>query len=234
MTTFKCLATGSSGNCYLINLGGGCIILDAGISVQKIVETINLNAVIFTCISHEHKDHSKSMDDLKKRGVKVFYGGNSQSVHIYKFASHTITQIPIHHGDCINSAFVIQWLDRCVLYATDFTLCEYDLSEFKFNRVIVECNYLDDIVKAHFKHLQKHKLPKDMKVLRQINTHMGLKGLQVFLDKLDLSECKEIDLIHMSQGYGREILMGSSIYSKYKIPTCVCKQFGGVSSYGRK
>ena len=228
MTTFKCLATGSSGNCYLLNLGGGCIILDAGVPIQKIVEHVNLNSVIFACISHEHKDHSKSMESLKERGIKVFYGGTDKKTHINKFASHKIIQIPIHHGECINSAFIIQYDfenfgERNVLYATDFNLCEYDLSKFKFNRVIVECNFIDEKIKA-----------VDVKTKRQINTHMSLNGLKVFLGKLDLSECEEIDLIHMSQGYGDEILMGSSIYAKYKIPTCVCKQFGGVSSYGRK
>jgi len=222
MNQFKCLATGSTGNCYLVNLGGGCIILDAGIPIQKIVENVNLNDVAFCCITHEHKDHSKTMNDLLKRRVRVLYGGDITTVKRYEINSHKIIQIPVKHGECINSAFIIQYKSECILYATDFNLCEYDLSDFKFTRVIVECNFIDTLIEAI-----------DFKTRRQINTHMSLDGLKIFLDKLNLTGCSEIDLIHMSQGYGNEILMGSSIYARYKIKTCVCLQWGGVKQYGR-
>lgn len=220
-TTFKCLATGSTGNCYLVNLGGGYLILDAGIPIKKIIENVNLNDVKFACISHEHKDHNKSMADLLKRKIRVIYGGESQTVKREEVAEHKIIQIPVKHGECINSAFIIQYKGECILYATDFNLCEYNLSEFRFTRVIVECNFIDTLIEAI-----------DFKTRRQINTHMSLDGLKIFLDKLNLTGCEEIDLIHMSQGYGNEILMGSSIYAKYKIPTSVCLQWGGVKSYG--
>ena len=221
MTTFKCLATGSSGNCYLVNLGGGSIILDAGIPMLKIADCINMNEVIFACISHQHQDHKKSMGELLKRRVQVFYGGNNEQVMINNFKGHKIIQIPINHGDTINNAFVIIYEDECILYATDFNLCEYDLTPFKFTRVIVECNYIESMIKID-----------DIKAKRQINTHMGLDGLKIFLSKLDLSKCYEIDLVHQSQQFGSGVIMGSSIYAKYKIRTGVCKKNGGVAYYG--
>ena len=224
MSTFNCLATGSTGNCYLVDLGGGCIILDAGIPINKIIEHINLNEVQFACISHIHNDHSKSMKQIIERGVKCFYGGDYTIPTRREIKEHKITIIPVKHGECPNCAFVIRYKSECVLYATDFNLCEYNLSDFKFTRVIVECNFIDSMITQNL----------DFKTRRQINTHMSLDGLKIFLDKLNLSACEEIDLIHMSQGYGNEILMGSSIYAKYKIPTCVCKQWGGVKQYGRK
>ena len=67
----KCLATGSTGNCYLVNLGGGWVILDAGISVDNIVSEVNLNDVDFCFISKQHKEHSRSFDKLAFRGVKI-------------------------------------------------------------------------------------------------------------------------------------------------------------------
>ena len=222
MTQFKCLATGSSGNCYLLNLGGGFIILDAGITIKKILDNENLNDVIFACISHSHNDHKMSMGDLLRKRVQVFYGGANEKVFRTRWKDHKIIQVPIHHGECINNAFIIQYKEECILYATDFTLCEYDLSKFRFTRVIVECNFCEDLIPSEM----------DMKTKRQINTHMSLSGLKIFLDKLDLSGCSEIDLIHKSASYGNGVLMGASIYAKYKIKTGVCKQFGGVAYYG--
>ena len=222
MTQFKCLATGSSGNCYLLNLGGGCIILDAGITIKKILDNVNLNDVIFTCISHQHNDHKVAMPDLLRKRVQVFYGGSNEKVKFNTCKGHKIIQVPVAHGECINNAFVIKYKDECILYATDFTLCEYDLSEFRFTRVIVECNFCEDLIPSEM----------DLKTKRQINTHMSLNGLKIFLDKLNLTGCKEIDLIHKSNQYGNAVVMGATIYSRYKIRTGVCKQFGGVAYYG--
>ena len=219
---FKCLATGSSGNCYILNLGGGYILLDAGIPISKIIDGINLNDVLFACITHQHLDHKKSMGDLLKRRVQVFYGGLDTQPKRIKWKKHKITQIPVLHGECINNAFVIQYENECVLYATDFNVCEYNLSEFKFTRIIVECNYIESMIKLD-----------DIKAKRQINTHMGLDGLKLFLDSLDLSQCKEIDLVHISSQYGNAVMMGAAIHSKYKIKTGVCKKFGGIAFYGR-
>ena len=223
-SNFKNIRTGSSGNCYLVNLGGGWIILDAGLSILALESVINLNDVQFCCISHEHNDHKQCMGDLLKKRVQVFYGGNNpDKIKKSTYKGHTIFQVPIEHGDTTNNAFIIKYQNECILYATDFNICKYDLSSFKFTRLIVECNYIERLIKS----------VDDVKVKRQINTHMGLDGLKLFLSKLDLSECKEIDLIHMSQGYGSTLLMGSSIYSKFKIKTGVCQQWGGVIYYGR-
>lgn len=222
MSIFKCLATGSSGNCYLLDLGGGCIILDAGITIKKILDNVNLNNVQFACISHNHNDHKASMPDLLRKRVQVFYGGNNEKVKFNTCKEHKIIQVPVAHGECINNAFIIKYKDECILYATDFTLCDYDLSEFKFTRVIVECNFCEDLIPSEM----------DLKTKRQINTHMSLNGLKIFLDKLNLTGCSEINLIHKSNQYGNAVVMGATIYARYKIRTGVCKQFGGVAYYG--
>ena len=183
---------------------------------------MNLNDVQFACISHSHNDHKASMPDLLRKRVQVFYGGANTRVKFNTCKGHKIIQVPIAHGECINNAFIIKYNDECILYATDFTLCDYDLSDHKFTRVIVECNFCEDLIPSEM----------DMKTKRQINTHMSLNGLKIFLDKLNLKECKEIDLIHKSNQYGNGVVMGATIYSRYKVRTGVCKQFGGVAYYG--
>ena len=194
----------------------------------KLIEAQNLNDVLFAFISHEHHDHSLNYEKLRLRGVKCLDGITNQEfiknqiLGKFKGINIEIYRVPILHGKANNNALIIKTPDECVLYATDFNLCEYDLSEFKFTHILVECNYLEERVSGH----------EDIKTLRQINTHMGLEGLKVFLDSLDLSECKEIDLIHLSQQYGNSVIMGSSIYSRYKIKTGVCKQHGGIEYYG--
>lgn len=218
---FKCLCTGSTGNCYLVNLGGNSYILDAGCSkIENITKEINLNNVKFAFISHIHKDHSRLVDKLLKRGVNLILG---YSVEDFVEVEDNVYVFPVKHGDCKCGAIVIQHDNECILYATDFNLCEYDLSVFKFTSIIVECNFIESTANQM----------EDFKVRRQINTHMGLNGLQIFLNSLDLSQCKEIYLCHMSQDLGDRTIMGATIYSKYRKPTAVCRQYGGVDWYGR-
>jgi len=224
----RCLATGSTGNCYLLNLGGGCIILDAGVSIDNILAEQNLNDVDFAFISHQHKDHSRSFDKLKFRGVDTLDGFTNQDfIKIQKLSQfggeYTIYQFPIEHGECNNNGIIIKYDEECILYLTDFNICKYNLHQFKFTRVLIECNYMEENIN-----------PNDIKMKRQINTHMGLKGCIKFLETLNLEKCYEIDLVHISPTVGDGIVMGSTINSKFKIPVGVCKQWGGIDYYGRR
>ncbi len=237
MMKISCLASGSTGNCYLVKMGGSCFILDAGITIDSIVSKVNLNDVDFAFISHEHKDHSKSADKLVLRGVKIVKGN---LIHDFvKIAPTTefdtkfqVFCFPVQHGDEQNAGIIVYCNEtkECLLYATDFNICKYDIQAFlnayipqaKFTHIMVECNYIEELVQGM----------DDIKTKRQINTHMGLNGLQLFLDKLDLSKCQEIVLVHMSQGYGDSIWMPATIYSKYKIKTGICQQWGGIDYYG--
>lgn len=227
MVEVNCLATGSTGNCYILKIDGATVILDAGCNWNKLVANQNLNEVTFAYISHNHKDHSLNEENLRLRGIEILKGTTNGEIVKNQIKTKfggklRLYRIPIEHGKEENCALIIQSTNECILYATDFNLCEYDLSSFRFTHILVECNYLEEKVAGQ----------EDIKTLRQINTHMGLDGLKVFLDSLDLSICKEIDLIHLSQQYGNKEIMGSSIYSRYKIKTGVCKQHGGIEYYG--
>ena len=74
MVTINCLASGSTGNCYEVNMGSGCFLLDAGIPIETLSKKVNLNKVDFAFISHNHKDHSQGAEKLAIRGVSIVYG----------------------------------------------------------------------------------------------------------------------------------------------------------------
>lgn len=228
----KCLASGSTGNCYLVNLGSGWIMFDAGIPLEKASNHVNLNDIDFAFISHEHKDHSKYSDKLRLRGIKTLKGNliakfNKISNLGEFWAKYSILGVPIEHGEEKNSALIVKDLNsnEVLLYATDFNICKYDISKHQFTRIMVECNYLEEYISQEDGNLS-------VKLQRQINTHMGLEGLMSFLDTLDLSKCKEIVLMHLSQTLGDSIIMGATIFGRYKIRTGVCRQWGGIDYYG--
>ncbi len=69
---FTPLFSGSSGNCYLLEENSTKILIDAGKSGKKIEEGlqklgININSINAIVLSHEHSDHSQSINILSKR-----------------------------------------------------------------------------------------------------------------------------------------------------------------------
>ena len=66
------LASGSTGNCYLIKSDEAVIILDVGISVKRIKENLELKGIYLKevdaiLVTHEHIDHVKSLKSLIKK-----------------------------------------------------------------------------------------------------------------------------------------------------------------------
>jgi len=71
-----CLASGSSGNSYIVRSETTSILVDAGISGKRIFEHLNYFGVEGipdgVLITHEHSDHIKGLPVLLKRGIKLY------------------------------------------------------------------------------------------------------------------------------------------------------------------
>ena len=88
--TFCSFSSGSSGNCYLVKSGETALLVDAGISGRRIIESLresgtdpcDLDAVLIT---HEHSDHVRSLKTITKKlpGICAYAnGGTWQSIGI--------------------------------------------------------------------------------------------------------------------------------------------------------
>ena len=229
----ECLGSGSSGNSYIVHQEGFTYLLDAGVNFKKIISNINLNELEFCFISHEHKDHSANLENLLKRGVNVVYGKTIQdftkiSQKWLKSTKYNLFAFPIKHGDCKNAALIVQSENECLLYATDFSVCKYNLKQFKFTHIMVECNFDEELMR---------KAPKDYKHLRQINTHLGFNGLKTFLNKaVDLTSVEEIILIHLSteaELVDRKVILMKAQLEWQNKKIGICLQRGGIDYGGR-
>ena len=224
-----CYGTGSTGNCYLIKTDGSSILLDAGLPLNKVLKDTNLNNISFAFISHEHKDHSKEMKNLVLRGVQIVDGGITTEWRKHQinknFRGNCYTFGVKHDTTC--NGIVIETKEDTILYITDFNLCKWNLSMFQFTSIIVECNFVED-------NISQAMIDSDIKIKRQINTHMGLNGLEKFLDTLNLTKCKEIILIHQSTDTRLfdEYKVKMHIFGKYLIPVGIAQPRGGIDWIG--
>ena len=69
----KVAATGSSGNCYILQDGDHRLVLDAGIPYKEFLRAVDFNIQnISGClVSHEHMDHAQAVPDMTASGISV-------------------------------------------------------------------------------------------------------------------------------------------------------------------
>lgn len=72
--TFTTIASGSSGNCYILEDQGRKLLVEAGIQFAQIQKALKFQVTTLDgcLISHAHLDHAKSWKELMKIGVRCY------------------------------------------------------------------------------------------------------------------------------------------------------------------
>lgn len=177
------LATGSGGNCVLIE---DQILIDAGITIKAFssygIEPKQLSAFLIT---HKHTDHMKTplVRFLLKNEVKAFLPtdviaelekegqiettpliAKGQIVPIraetqYQIGEIKITPYPQKHHDIVNYAFVFEKENDRLLYCTDLDTVEPTemgvglLHLGVFDTILLEGNYDEPYLRSYIEHM---------------------------------------------------------------------------------
>ena len=232
----KILASGSSGNCYLLENETEILIIEAGISFKRIQEGINFNIgkVAGCLVTHEHKDHSKAMMDLMKNGIDVYTSkgtiealGINDSYRLKQLIAHdtlkvggfTILPFDTQHDAQEPLGFLIQHKDMGkLLFITDSYYCKYKFKEV--DHILVECNYKKEILDENIHSGKVPELIRD----RIIKSHFELENVIEFLKSSDLSKTKNIVLIHLSSQNGDKKLFKKEIEKSTGRPVYIAKK----------
>ena len=189
--TLKCLATGSKANCYVLKRDNGeMLILDAGLPINEIKKGIGFDVanVKGAVITHSHKDHSLSADKLKQfTPVWQPYLIDKPRLHTH-LGEFDIQSFPLPHNGVENRGFIIRVDGQTICYMTDFEYCKYSLAKQNIDTMIIECNYMSDLVPDDLPNIQ-HKVLGHC----ELSTTIGI--LQDNLKSL-----KHVVLIHMGLG----------------------------------
>lgn len=156
----KCISTGSSGNCYLLQAyNGETLILDCGISIKEIKKGLNwdIRGVVGAICTHSHQDHSKSLNEFKAMGIPIYAPYISQkpmaigsgAFRIQSFDLTTVngrwTHTDANGEPCPIFGFLIMHPEMGkMLYITD---CEVIKWKFKdINHILLGVNYDKELV----------------------------------------------------------------------------------------
>lgn len=230
----KILASGSTGNCYLLETSKETLILECGIRYKDILKGLNfdLSKVVGCLVSHEHKDHCKAIDKLIGAGIDVYMSNGTckgmdfknlirvpmhnvhELVHGKQQTIGNFTVLPFNVNHDVNEplGFLIKHKELGkVVFVTDTYYLSVGFKDV--DHVLIECNYSESILE---------ELPGYR--ARVLKSHMSLETLKQALNTWDLSNTKDITLIHISEGNGeperfkREIEEMTGIETKIAIP----------------
>lgn len=156
----KCIATGSTGNCYLLTSNSGeTLILDCGMPIKEIKKGLNWNIkdVVGVLCTHKHLDHSKSLNDFKSMGIPAFAPYISEKpmkigngdFRVQAFELTTIdgnwTHTHANGEPCPIFGFLITHKEMGrMLYITDCNLIKWKFKDI--NHILLGVNYDKDLI----------------------------------------------------------------------------------------
>ncbi len=241
------LASSSAGNCYYIELDRKDqepvkLLVEAGIKYREIVKKLALegkqiNDIDAVLITHGHNDHSVARKDFVKRGFRVYgnYLMANEKDHVlthneskYIAGNTKVTAFSVEHDAEDPLGFVIQTDMETILFATDLKLFKADLSKIKFDYIFLEANYDGRVIHFAKKNAEDKGDKAEIKRYERIvHSHMSISNAVKTLKKLNLTSCKAIFLMHLSDRHANELLFKKQVKDETGTQCFVCKKHGG-------
>ena len=201
----KVIASGSSGNAYLIGDGHTRLLLDAGIPFRRIqigcgFRTSTIDACLVT---HRHGDHAAAIPKLIQRGIAVYsnadvaarYKGVQELTERKEHPIGTLRILPFaaeHDVPCYGYQVTSTETGEKLVYITDSAYVRYTFTGLTY--IMIEANYAEDIMLGN---VRDDKIPFPL-AERVAQTHMSIDTLLELLRANDMTKVRQIYLLHLS------------------------------------
>lgn len=208
---FDSLASSSHGNAYIVSDRDTRILLECGVSHRKLQKLSGFKVADFAAclVSHEHKDHSGCVSDIVASGIPVYMSdgtageldvvGVQTIAHGEQFTIGSIDVVPFNtfHDarEPLGFLFRSQIDGEVLVFATDTVNLAYRFPGVTI--LAIEANYDKEIL------ARCERMPEKVRH-RITNSHMEIDVLCNYLRSLDLSSCREIYLLHLSDATSHE------------------------------
>jgi len=229
MIELQTLASGSTGNAYLLRSGSSTLLLEAGISIKLLRQRsgFRLSVLDGALVSHEHQDHAAAVPELMRAGVDVYLsrgtadalGASGHRLHTiralerFQIGPWTVLPFDTVHDAAEPLGFLLTDSVNKILFATDTRYLKYRFQGL--THLFVECNHGRPILRESVNEGVVH--PALAHRIRQ--AHMSLETLQRMLAANDLSRAKEIRLLHLSDDNSDEEGFVQAVEEQTGIPT---------------
>ena len=154
MATLRCLASGSSGNSYIIECANETLLVELGIGWNDMLRGLNydLSNIASCLVTHLHKDHSKSVPNAIKSGLSVYSCQDVANIHKgvkvlpkgvkTSVGGFRVQPLPLKHNvECIGFLITHDEFGK-LLFCSDCATTPYKVKGC--HHVLIESNYSDD------------------------------------------------------------------------------------------
>lgn len=235
MIDFRPYASSSSGNMYTVTDGETVIMLDCGLPWKRVRELLQFrtSGIAGILLTHGHMDHCKGAKDAAKAGLDIYASrptfdalpipGHRINVieHGQQFDIGTWKILPfltIHDVEGSLGFYMVNKEGEALLYLTDSA---YSPVRFAHLTVIaLECNHVGDVLSENI----ENGTVTAARGRRVRRNHMSLQQVINMLRANDLSKCREIFLLHLSNESANEDLMKRKVQEATGIPVRICEE----------
>ena len=204
----------SSGNLYSMIDGDTRLLLECGVSINRIRRAVGFNLGAYTAclLTHCHGDHATAATDVMRAGLDLYCSdgtadqlglrghrlhklerNGSMNERRYKtigLGGTMVTPYGVQHDAPQPVGYLITGITGCgyrLLFATDTYYIRYKFDGL--THICVECNYSEKTISDDIHPAQRDRL---------LASHMSLETLLDMLAANDLSQVREIHLLHLS------------------------------------
>lgn len=190
--TLKTIATSSDGNSFVLtNDSGKHLMIEAGLPIGELKKGINFDVENWQglVVSHSHNDHSMSVGKVRRMGIPIFLPYKFEAKRMRtQIGDFQVETFPVPHNGVENRGMIIDADGQKIAFMVDLEYNPYDFSKLPIIILIVECNYIEDLVDDDIPNI-RHKVLGHC----ELETTIGIiKNCQKHLRK--------VFLIHASKG----------------------------------
>ncbi len=219
---FISFGSGSSGNCSYVGTETGGILVDAGVDVDNVFDTLKANGVTpnmvkGVCLTHDHSDHiryaygiarkynhiriyctNRALNGILKRHnvsrrIKEYHQPIFKEIP-FKLGDFTITAFDVPHDGLDNSGFFIEYGGNNFAIATDLGQVTERARHYmsQAHYLVIEANYDLDM-------LENGPYPEYLKNRIKLSTgHLDNVDTAKFVSEMYSKDLKNIFLCHLS------------------------------------
>ena len=205
------LASGSSGNGYVLEGRGSALIIECGVSPEKMMQNtwVPMSYIAGCLVSHEHGDHAAYAERYADMGMQVYasagtleacglQGGKAvplKAMQTVMVGDFIVRPFDVRHDAAEPLGFIIEH-PECgrLLFVTDTRMVPYNFKSLCLRHIMAEANYSDRI-------LEERVGAGDLapaQAARVRATHMSLDAACELVKANETQELESVTLIHLS------------------------------------
>lgn len=209
------LASGSSGNGYVLEGRSSALIIECGVSPERMMRATDfpMSKIAGCLVSHEHGDHAAYMGRYQDLGMYVYAsegtftamrercgfparGGMFLSpMNVRRIGEWIVKPFDVVHDASEPLGFIIEHPEMGkLLFATDTQYIRYNFIRERLDHILIEANYSDGILDSNV----MHGIIDGKRASRVRDTHLSLRAACEMVKANETPQLKTVMLIHLS------------------------------------